>query len=322
MLTLFDLELAFPNRVERMEAVAAELHLSPEQARMYERFFGFETFQCDPALPLASMMHQAASCLLNRNESLDRRLTHVVHCHTLPTTTIFADNVRRVLEPFASRGLEVFSATMNHCATGLSVLQVLDGLLGDDDVALVLIGEKAFHRVIRVIENATIMGEAACALIIGRGPGPYEIVANSTLHDGRFAVISGAPGEGMLDDFGEHYVEFARNSIDRALSRFGVNITDIRCVMAHNVNIPSWGQIAKQIGVGIDRISIATISRFGHCFGADPYINLLHSRNTGAIGPGDLVLLFSIGLGATASSALVRVNGSPSLKAATILGAV
>lgn len=308
MLTLFDVELKFPDTVERMDEAAAQLRLSHDQKRMFQRFFGFDSFRCEPTNALAPFLHDAARLILERNEAHAGRLTHVVHCHTLPTTSLVRSDMQSVLQPFSSRGLEVFSLTMNHCASGLTALDILGQLLGDGDVALVLIGERAFHRVVRVIENVTIMGEAACALLVGHGAGPYEVVDCSVYHDGRFALITGRPGDTSGGEFSNGYLDFACEAIHRALSRFGIGLGELSCVMPHNVNIPSWLQIAQHIGLDANRISLSTIADYGHCFGADPFINLMQARRDGRVGPSDLVLLFSIGLGATASSALVKVN--------------
>jgi 3-oxoacyl-[acyl-carrier-protein] synthase-3 len=308
LLTLHDLELSFPDRVERLDDIAGSLCLSRDQHRMFGRFFGFDSFHCDPQQSLPDLVSLAAKVLLARNDAIGARVTHVVHCHTLPTTSIVDGLQGEVLAAFSANGAEVFSAAMSHCATGLSILELLDSLLATDDVALVLICEKAFHLGIRVIENATIMGEAACALLVGRGNGPYDVIASATHHDGRFAIIKGEPQEPMADGFADAYVDFACDSIQRSLARFGVGLDELRCVLPHNVNIPSWARIARQLGIDLDRIVLSTIPRYGHCFGADPFINLQHARRHSVVGPSDLVLLFSIGLGMTASSALVRVN--------------
>lgn len=308
MLTLLDIQLHFPARTEKLDDIAASLLLSHDQHRMFGRFFGFDTFHCDPEQSLPDLLGVAAEGSLARNDQIGTRLTHVIHCHTLPTTSIVDGLQSKVLGPFSAKGIEVFSAAMGHCATGLSILGLLDSILAKDDVALVIIGEKAFHLGIRVIENATIMGEGVCAILVGRGNGPYHVLASMTHHDGRFAIIKGEPHEPLQEGFAEAYVDFACDSILRSLGRFGVGLGDLRCVLPHNVNIPSWAQIAKRLGIGLDRIMLSTISRYGHCFGADPFINLQHARSHGLVGPSDLVLLFSIGLGMTASAALVSVN--------------
>lgn len=308
MLTLFDVQLNFPGTIEGMDEAATQMCLSLQQKQMFQRFFGFDSFRCEPTNALTSFLGDAARMIIQRNEPLAARLTHVLHCHTLPTTSLLQSEVQSVLQPYSSRGLEVLSLTMNHCASGLTALDLLGQLLNEGDVALVLIGERAFHRVVRVIENATIMGEAACALLVGHGAGPFDVVGTSILHDGRSALITGRPEDVTGSNFSEHYLEFACEAIRRAVTHFGIGLSDLRYVMPHNVNIPSWLQIAQRIGIDAERICISTISDYGHCFGADPFINLIRSRTEGWIRNSDLVLLFSIGLGATASSALIKVN--------------
>lgn len=308
MLTLLDLQLQFPARVEKLDDIADSLRLSHDQHQMFGRFFGFDTFHCDPKQSLHSLLGAAAGAILARNADIEARLSHVVHCHTLPTTSIVDGSHGETLAAFSIREINVFSVAMGHCATGLSIFNLLDGLLAEDDIALVLIGEKAFHPIVRVIKNATIMGEAACAILVGRGNGPYQVLGNATHHDGRFAIIKGEPHEPSQEGFESAYVEFACDSILRALDSFGIGLADLRRILPHNVNIPSWAKITKRLGIGLDQIELSTLSRYGHCFGADPFINLQHARKREVIGPSDLVLLFSIGLGATASSALISVN--------------
>ncbi|WP_299961145.1 3-oxoacyl-[acyl-carrier-protein] synthase III C-terminal domain-containing protein [uncultured Roseobacter sp.] len=308
MLTLLDLQLCFPARVERLDDIAGDLCLSHEQHQMFGRFFGFDRFHCDPGQSLHGLLGEAARDLLARNAGADARLSHVIHCHTLPTTSIIDGAHGETLAAFSRHETDVFSVAMGHCATGLSAFNLLEGLLTEDDVALVLIGEKAFHPIIRVIENATIMGEAACAILVGRGNGPYQVIASATHHDGRFAILKGVPHDPSQDGFETAYVDFACDSILRALDGFGIGVADLRRILPHNVNIPSWAKITKKLGIGLDQVELSTLPHYGHCFGADPFINLQHARKREAIGTSDLVLLFSIGLGATASSALISVN--------------
>lgn len=307
MLSVLDFELVFPERTERLGELAGELSLSRNQMRMFDRFFGFECFRCDHDLSLEQMVDRASSELLRRNGAHNQRLSHVVHCHTLPSTSVFCAETSPILAPFAARGIEVFSATMNHCATGLSMLGALDRLLGEDEVGLILIGEKAFHPDIRIIENTTIMGEAAAAVLVGRRSGRYQVVDTLTLHETRFWLNSGHRGEPYLEGFDEAYLDFACASLQAALRRFELDFADIRFVLPHNVNLASWYQVAQRAGFDRDKLCLSTIGRYGHCFGADPFINLMHAADEGVLDTSDQVLLFSIGLGATASCALVRV---------------
>ncbi|WP_391349668.1 3-oxoacyl-[acyl-carrier-protein] synthase III C-terminal domain-containing protein [Azospirillum sp. A23] len=309
MLNVLDLALAFPERCERLASLSDELSLSRNQMRMFDRFFGLDRFHCDHDLPLATLVGQACGAVLARNPEHDARLSHVAYCHTLLSTCVFDAEHPPILAPFAARGLDVFSATMNHCATGVSMLGVLDRVLGDDEVGLILIGDKAFHPAIRLIENTTVMGEAAAAVLVGHRPGRFQMLGTHTSHESRFWLNSGRRGERYLDGFDEVYLEFACDVLCGAMNRFGLGFDQIRYVLPHNVNVPSWYQIARRAGFDPGKLQLSTIGQYGHCFGADPFINLVHADDRGELDPSDLVLLFSIGLGATASCALMRVCG-------------
>jgi 3-oxoacyl-[acyl-carrier-protein] synthase III len=309
MLNVIDIELAFPERTESLAEVAEVLSLSRNQNRMFERFFGFGSFHHDDTLPQQDMMAAAIGPLVDRNGETAARISHVAHCHTLPSTAVLSGPTSPVLEPFRARGIEVFSATMNHCATGITMLGAMDRLLNGADCGLILIGEKAFHPDIRLIENTTIMGEAAVAILVGRSGGRFQVLDTFTRHDTRFWQNTGHRDEAFLDGFDEAYLPFVCDTLRAALARFGKSVTDIHMVLPHNVNASSWLQVAQDTGFGRGKVWLSTIGRVGHCFGADPFINLVDAEMQGALSPGDLVILFSVGLGATASCALVEIIG-------------
>lgn len=308
MLNILDLAVAFPDRTEKLASLSAELALSRNQMRMYDRFFGFDAFHCDHDEPLDALLSRVIDAIRKRNPGYFDALDHVAYCHTLPSTTVLNGRTGAILAPFAERGAEVFSATMNHCATGVGMLGVFDQLLGDGEVGLILIGEKAFHPAMRVIENTTIMGEAAAAVLVGREPGPYSMVGSFTRHATSFWKNTGLRGENYLEGFEAAYLELASGTLRDAMTRFGRDLDALRWIMPHNVNAPSWYQIAERVGLDPHKLQLATIGCYGHCFGADPFINLCHGAHTGALRPDDEIMLFSVGLGASASCALLQVS--------------
>jgi 3-oxoacyl-[acyl-carrier-protein] synthase-3 len=322
MLNVIDLSVVFPARAEKLVDLAEDLSLSRNQIRMFDRFFGFETFHCDHAEPLDRLLARASEEVMARNHHHRPALSHAVHCHTLLSTHVFgqAPSLDQTpasatgpacLQAFAAAGVEVFGATMNHCATGLSMLGLLDHLLDPGALGLILIGEKAFHPAIRVIENTTIMGEAAAAVLVGHVPGPFEVVETFVRHAPQFWKNTGLRGENYLDGFDSAYLQLASSTLSDALAQFGRRPEDLRWIMPHNVNAPSWYQVAEDAGFQKAQLRLSTIGCYGHCFGVDPFLNLWRGAQDGVLVPGDEVLLFSIGLGATASCALLRVTDVP-----------
>ncbi len=45
-------------------------------------------------------------------------------------------------------------------------------------------------------------------------------------------------------------------------------------VLPHNVNRYSWSTTARLLGLPLDRIYLENVPKTGHCFCADPFINL------------------------------------------------
>lgn len=308
MLNILDIALAFPARTEQLPDVADSLGLSRNQTRMFDRFFGFDRFHHDETEAQQPLIEAAVAPLLARNG--DARPSHVAHCHTLPSTGVFAAATSDILAPFRDQGQEVFSATMNHCATGITMLDTMSCLLDEGETGLILIGEKAFHPDIRLIENTTIMGEGAAAVLVGHAPGRYRLRGCLTRHAPQFWQNTGHRDEAYLDGFEAAYLPFACDTLRAALTHFGIAPAALRLVLPHNVNLTSWLQIAQETGLARDQLWLKGIGRVGHCFGADPFINLATAEAEGALAAGDLLLLVSIGLGATASCALLEVTTS------------
>jgi 3-oxoacyl-[acyl-carrier-protein] synthase-3 len=311
MLSIIDFTVAFPGLEQRIEDAATELALSPIELKMFRRFYGFERFSLDHNQPLFDLINTALGALVSRQPSLQRHLQVLAHCHTLPSVAPFGKEVVRLLrERYFDHRTEIMSVTMNQCATGISILGFMDDFLSCEQRGVILIGEKAFHRTIRLIENTTIMGEAATAMLIGHGVGILEYIGGHTSHEGGSSVISGHPDSGQPVGFGRNYFDFMVRHIKEALSKQGFDIDDVRHIFPHNVNIPSWHQIVNMLSIPRERVHTQNVHQHGHCFGADPFINLLDALGTGHLMVGDTVLLISAGLGATVSTALVRVSSA------------
>ena len=93
-----------------------------------------------------------------------------------------------------------------------------------------------------------------------------------------------------------------------ALDRAGVGSSEIAAILPNNVNRFSWRQISRNLEIPIERFYLDNISEFGHCFSADPFINLAHARAGGRVNPGDHVLMVTSGLGAIFAALVLRVG--------------
>lgn len=308
MLSILDIAVAFPAGECCIEDIAPELGLKPLEVKMFTRFFGFQRIPFDPEKTLLDLVEPTLSTLVDRHPTLPKRLRLLAHCRTLPAVCPFDTSmVAELGERYGSRLAETVGVTMNHCATGVATLSLMDAVLPGDSLGVVLIGEKAFHRSVQLIQNTTVMGEAAVAVLVGRGEGWLHCIDLRSSYDGSHSVNAGHPSGAPVTSVGPPYYELVVNHIRRALEESRLEIGQIRRIFPHNVNTPSWLQIARMLSISPDLVHTQNVSRHGHCFGADPFVNLVDALDSGLLQAGDCVLLLSAGLGVTVSTALVRV---------------
>lgn len=304
MLDILDIETSVPSKVISVQAACEELTLSKKDKRIYERFFGLADIPIDPDQPLNALTGAAIARLMGGPDAPDM----VVHCHTLLSSGPCRSDSGIPVQLFHPSKTEVFSATMCHCASGVAVLEMVDAILPEDCTALIMVSDKAFHPAVRVIRNTTLMGDGAAAILVGKRPGRFRYKGGHTERLGAYSIITGRLGEETDTAFADEYIDFTQRCILLALENAEIDVTQVRYVMPHNVNIPSWEQIARNIGASRDQIWLRNVSRYAHTFGADPFLNLVDADSEAALAPGDYVALVSVGLGATASCAVLQVN--------------
>lgn len=312
MLSILDIEKALPDAKSHVCDITADLNISRASALMYERFFGLSLIPNDPNQSIAELSKKAFSRLWQ----IDKTPELIVHCHTLLSAGPLRSDSGHPTSLFSIEDGEIFSATMCHCASGVAIFELIDNLLPAGSTALVIISDKAFHPAIQHIQNTTIMGDGAVAILIGRSGGRFHYLGSATGRFGEYSIITGRVGEETDLDFAKEYIDIAANTILAGLEAANTDVEQLRLILPHNVNIPSWEAIARKIGARRDQVYFKNIPHYGHTFGADSFLNLLDADRAGDIEPGDIVALVSVGLGVTASCAVFRVEhkSNPSQK--------
>ena len=309
-----------PARSDTVADVAEDLRLSPLQIKMFHRLFGLQHMPHDPDLTLEDMLAAALDGLIAQVPEGVARARHLLHCHTIPQVR----PAQRRLDSGLPRGVEHLSLTLAHCASSVLALDLVAPMLAPGETAILLVGEKAFHRRVRLIEDTTIMSEGAVALLVGRADDQpadlapdlasdlahprWRVLGTHVTQAGAYAISRGHPTENppLVED----YVGFVAGHISAALQRFGLTPADLRLVLPHNVNMVSWAGIARQLALPLDKVFLRNVPRLGHCFGADPFLNLMDADAAGLLAPGDRALCVSVGMGMSAASALIETCAS------------
>lgn len=285
------------------------LGLTEVELRRYKRGFGFDKVCFDPSEDEVGLLRKAVGMLSEFSLVADR-IRFVIRPRTIRSPSPYPQNpLQDVRRELGLAHAQAFSITDQACASGLLALQLAEDLLTDrnepDAVALILAGEKTFGPASQLIPGVAVLGEAAAAVLVGRSPGPNQMIgyAADTI------AISGSGltmTEAALGEFGGIYSESLLRVIAAALNASGVSAEDLAWYLPHNVSKIVGIRMGRTLGLDSSRIHTANIAETAHCFSADMFINLDSVIADGDIVEGDLFLVTSVGIGATFAAAVFR----------------
>jgi 3-oxoacyl-[acyl-carrier-protein] synthase-3 len=288
-----------------IEAAMDPVMLPAAQARLLRRFYGLDQVCWDPDADLAGILLSAARGLtmLRGREHLVR---YVIAARTLHAVVPPHVNVLR--EVCGQLGLThaiAFAVTQHACASGLLAVDLAGRLLaadGDQDaLALVLVGEKAFTPAAQAIPGTTVMGEGTAAALVSLEGDRNRLLSYATCTRGEYSDGLFLKPEAAAQ-FQQEYPQVLTEVMKAAAARAGLDLADIDLLLPHNVNRLSWARLCDLSGYPLERVFLENIPVTGHCFCADPFINLRSATERGRLIPGDRYLMAAVGLGSTFSA--------------------
>jgi 3-oxoacyl-[acyl-carrier-protein] synthase-3 len=202
-----------------------------------------------------------------------------------------------------------FTVTHQACAASLMAIDVAGRLLADDGVpgalALVLAGEKTWTRDAQLVPETSMSGEGAGACLVAADGPRDRVLSFVTVSRGEF---DGRLGEhpALMLRFQREYPELLAEVVLGAVEQAGLTLGDLGLVLPHNVNLVSWKQLARRIGLPIEKVLLANVPVTGHSFAADAFLNHRTAVERGLLEPGMPYLVGAAGLGATISAMVLR----------------
>jgi 3-oxoacyl-[acyl-carrier-protein] synthase-3 len=188
--------------------------------------------------------------------------------------------------------------TLNRCANMLVALQIAQALVVGEcyQTILVITADRAPDEAARMERFAIFSDGAASCLVTAKGGGGYELLGSATTHD-----TAAAGWENEIS------AVLARQANAILLDRRNMTAGDVGRVMHANLYKPVVVMKERQAGFALGQLFLDNIERFGHCFAADPIINLADTEAQAAITPGKHVLLASSVPGSRAAVLLRKV---------------
>jgi 3-oxoacyl-[acyl-carrier-protein] synthase III len=214
-----------------------------------------------------------------------------------------ADNhgifLARVLDGAGLGDIPCYGQTLNRCLNLLTAL----------DVARALVLSGRHGRVLVITADAVAGGtpmsqfalysDAAAGCLLAADPGPqgcYEILGCASAQDTT-----------AMDPASQISSDLAREVNDRLLEPPGLKLGDVAALAHLNLFRPLLVMKERQAGFSEDQLYLDNIQRTGHCFAADPLINLADLAARGRVGQGHYCLLAASVPGCRAGVLLRRV---------------
>ncbi|MEO6089066.1 MAG: 3-oxoacyl-[acyl-carrier-protein] synthase III C-terminal domain-containing protein [Umezawaea sp.] len=217
------------------------------------------------------------------------------------------------------------------CGGGVAAFDIVAGKLAthpDYDTALIIGANRVCEQYWNRMEiNTSVFSDGAAAAVVRRDHPRRRWLTTEILSDGRYADFMrmdvGAAADpftaatadvkvksptARLEEFfaGDirRMFEFVstirtRNHeiVRRACARVGLAPDDLARLIHFNDNVQALTELAKDLGVGLDRTNVDVAVAHGHVGCADQLLALEHHLTTGELGDGDVVALTSTASG-------------------------
>jgi 3-oxoacyl-[acyl-carrier-protein] synthase-3 len=307
MLAIEDVAFHSPASTAALEADFERLRLDSRRARVYARMYGFNQVALAAPGEEFGMLEAALRRVLDQS-GVDRGLVRLVlHAHTGPYIGPVGNSVPRRLARRLGLKARSFGMQLHKCVSSLTALQVADHFLRGcppESLAVLIIGESADSEDLRVLD-AGIVGDIGCAVLLKRGGQRNQMLASSVRIHGEYARgIYDDPTAPLRRNYDETSRDHMVNLMVDTLAQANVSLDDVRYVLPHNVNVKRWQRAIATLGIPTQRVFLDNVPRYGHCFGADVFVNFATVQKS--LRQGDYCLLVSAGVGDTYGAALIR----------------
>jgi 3-oxoacyl-[acyl-carrier-protein] synthase III len=209
--------------------------------------------------------------------------------------------VANVLTGIGLGNIPAYGVNLNRCVNLLAGLDVARALVtsGRHRRVLVITTDRVADGADRMSQFA-LFSDGAASCVVACDPGDtasYELLGCATAQE-----------TASLEWTSQISSDLARQVNDQLLAPHGLKLGDIAALMHANLFLPLVVMKERQAGFGAEQLFTANISRIGHCFAADPLINLADRAALGHVDQGRYCLLASSVPGSRIGALLRRVR--------------
>ncbi len=273
------------------------------------RDFGFEWCHVHDQPNATELMLDAARALLHQAPVEREDLAGLFVYSGLPSAgptsasdpiSLFRYDLGRIRHELELDEVPVYRLSELGCCGLAATFNLAESVLRDSDrtCSIVLTGD-CFGPDARREIMYNVMSDAASAILVHRSSDRNRFLAS---HEIVQSYYWDSPAHS--DEILASYFPLAQRVIERALAKADTPMDRLRWIVPHNVSVRSWEILCGVLGFDPDRVWLSNIAKVGHTVSSDHVINLCDMQAEGAIEPGDRLLLFTFGFGASWSASV------------------
>jgi 3-oxoacyl-[acyl-carrier-protein] synthase-3 len=299
-----------PDRRVPLEELVAGWRLPASTVDTLRRSYGYsEVRRQKPGETLTDLLLRAARELPSL-AAFRSRIRYVLYARTIPVSQPHPlSPLPEVCEQLGLSGATAFAVTHHGCASGLLAVDIAGRLLavdGDTDaLALIVAAEQVFTLDETLRPEARIFGEASAACLVSADGARDRVLSYATLQRGDLDHWA-TDRPDHAERFAKEYTVLVAEVISAAAERAGLRVDELRLILPHNVNVRSWRKVCRQLDLPPASVLLDNVSRIGHTFAADPFLNYRTAVDSGLLKAGDRYLMAAAAYGAIFSAMVVE----------------
>ena len=308
MLYMNDIKSFVPDTYATIEEAGKNLHLDEAHIKVYKKIYGIEKIPIASGIRFIDFIKRPIQDLLDNNQIDKSNIKYLIHCHTAKVIVPFGHSlIRQVKDEMGFKEAITFGTSINNCASTMASLDLLSHILEQHGSckAILVCGDYAFTHVLKLIPNTSILGEGSAAVLLSKQGNKNKLLAISIKTAGEYAEgIWLSPEKSR--QFESEYADLFSTVIHDAIHKSGLDQDQIKLIIPHNVNLPSWQRVASLMKFPLGRIYLNNVRKYSHCFGADIFINYVSIEQQKILKPGDYYVMATVGLGAVFAAAVFK----------------
>lgn len=299
MLAITDIQYCIPSKQVSIADMQQAANLPHSMLKIFEKIYGLkQVLFCDDISIFDLLSKSIEKILLSSCIDLGE-IKYLVHTHTSQLLIPFGVSlVQSIKNKFGFLEAIAFGTTMQKCVSSLKMFETLSILLNRPEraSALIMTGEIAFTPELRLIPRSSISGDASATALVSNYGTDHILLSVETYHLPGYSKGFHLSND-ELKNFDNQFIQVMVRTILRAVDKAGISLSDITVILPHNVNHPTWKNIAAALNVSINKVYIDNISYFGHCFTSDGFLNLALAQEKKLLKKGDYYLMAGCGMG-------------------------